>query len=82
MSQGERSEQPRVPVFPVAKSHLATSPSRQRANATIDLAQAVWDLFNSLVEVSSTLDERHVLGDWWDEHKHKLEAILRTKGDR
>jgi len=46
---------------------------------TIALAQAVWDLFQTLVHASRDSGELQVLGDWWDEHKHHLEGILRKE---
>jgi len=55
-------------------------PKRMRARGdTILLAQAVWDLFQTLVEASRDSGELQVLGNWWDEHKHHLEAILRKE---
>jgi len=54
---------------------------RPRASReVIHLAEAIWDLFNTLVQRSSDGDDLQGLGDWWDEHKHKLERIMRTKG--
>jgi len=62
-------------------SEARPSPLRLRAvsRSTFSLAQCIWDLFNSLAEVARNDDELQVLGDWWDEHKHRLEAILRTR---
>jgi len=58
-------------------------PSRRQiravSKATFSLAQCLWDLFNSLAEVARNDEELRVLGDWWDEHKHRLEQILRTR---
>jgi len=57
---------------------LRKSPRRKRGDS-YKLAQAVWDLFQALVEHARSGAELESLGAWWDEHKHELEQILRTR---
>jgi len=52
---------------------------RMKRGPNYKLAQAVWDLFQALVEHASSGAELETLGAWWDEHKHELEQILRTR---
>lgn len=62
--------------------HLPHSVIVRKKRETEMLAEAVWDLFNALVARSQNGDDLQELGDWWDEHKHKLEQLMRTKGRR
>ena len=52
-------------------------PQFRRATSAARLAQALWDLHGMLVRTSSDEHFLQELGDFWDEHKHHLEAMMR-----
>jgi len=52
-------------------------PDPRRATGTAMLAAAIWDLHSYLVARATDSEELQALGEFWDEHKHSLEDILR-----
>jgi len=52
-------------------------PDPRRATGLAMLAACIWDLHSFLVARSTDANELQVLGEFWDEHKHSLEDILR-----
>jgi len=55
-------------------------PQIRRGTTSARLAHAIWDLHSFLVGRASDADELQALGEFWDEHKHHLEEIMRKGG--
>jgi len=55
-------------------------PLIRRGTTAARLAHAIWDLHAIITRFTEDDDELQALGEFWDEHKHKLEEIMRKGG--
>jgi len=60
--------------------HLRKNP--ERFGPIMVLAAALYELFQLVASIAKNDDEAQLLSEYWDEHKHRIERILRMKGPK